>query len=325
MSAFYNEIEPFCCSVIRANIARGRLPEGVVCEKDVRELDPVEPMGHSQIHLFAGIAVAAYACRLAGMPDDFSIGTFGFPCQQISAAGRGEGIGTKENPTERSGLFYEAVRIFAVARPTWLLAENVAALRTRGAGNVVAELENIGYTVLDPIVVGADDIGAPHRRKRVWIVARVRERVARQVVGRGSDALCELGNTELHGRSAAAVAGSIATTVSDDACRSHFAFQFKGTNTTGELAAAQRWPSRPGQDQYDWEPPRTITDAEVESQMGGADDGDAKRLVRAGERHRKESLKALGNAWVPQTAVPILRWIFARATVTALGLGSGNE
>lgn len=61
-------------------------------------------------------------------------------------------------------------RLIAELRPRWVLAENVPALRTRGADEVLSSLEGLGYTCW-PLVVGADDVGAPHRRKRVWIVA----------------------------------------------------------------------------------------------------------------------------------------------------------
>lgn len=89
----------------------------------------------------------------------------GFPCQDISVAGKGAGI-----EGERSGLWREYARIIAECRPRWVIAENVPALRTRGYDRVADDLEAAGYAVW-PFVVGADDVGAPHRRKRVWIVA----------------------------------------------------------------------------------------------------------------------------------------------------------
>lgn len=88
------------------------------------------------------------------------------PCQDISAANAG-GRGVDG---ERSGLFFEFTRVVAECRPRWVLAENVPRLRTRGADWVLAELEAAGYTCW-PLVVGAGDVGAPHRRSRVWIVA----------------------------------------------------------------------------------------------------------------------------------------------------------
>jgi len=174
---FYSDLEPFPCDVIRANIARGRLPEGTVLQKDICELDATALVGFDQIRLFAGIGVSAYACRIAGIPAGLSLLCAGFPCQDISVAGKGAGLGGA-----RSGLFWELLRIIEDVRPTWLLLENVPALRTAGAAIdpdglsavelVIHGLEGAGYCVLSPTVVGADDAGAPHRRKRVWIVAR---------------------------------------------------------------------------------------------------------------------------------------------------------
>lgn len=92
--------------------------------------------------------------------------TGGFPCQDISAAGKGAGIVAGE----RSSLWWQMFRIIATVRPTWIVAENVPALRTRGADDVIAVLEAIGYSVW-PVVVGAWAVGAPHKRDRVWIVA----------------------------------------------------------------------------------------------------------------------------------------------------------
>jgi DNA (cytosine-5)-methyltransferase 1 len=94
----------------------------------------------------------------------------GFPCQDISTAGKGAGLGTEKNKT-RSGLWYEFARVIRETRPTWLLIENVPALRVRGGDRVCEDLESMGYA-WEAVVVGADDVGAPHRRKRVWIVAR---------------------------------------------------------------------------------------------------------------------------------------------------------
>jgi len=95
----------------------------------------------------------------------------GFPCQDISTAGKGAGLGTEENKT-RSGLWYEFARVIREVRPAWLLIENVPALRVRGGDRVCEDLESMGYA-WEAVVVGADDVGAPHRRKRVWIVGRL--------------------------------------------------------------------------------------------------------------------------------------------------------
>lgn len=88
------------------------------------------------------------------------------PCQGISTANtKGKGV---DDP--RSGLFFEAIRLVSECRPSWVALENSPNLRSRGADRVLGELEALGYACW-PLVVGADDVGANHRRKRVWIVA----------------------------------------------------------------------------------------------------------------------------------------------------------
>ena len=91
----------------------------------------------------------------------------GFPCQDISAAGKGVGLGG-----HRSGLWREFARIVRELRPRWVVVENVPALRTRGADTVLGDLEAAGYACW-PCLVGARHVGAPHRRDRIWIVARM--------------------------------------------------------------------------------------------------------------------------------------------------------
>ena len=93
----------------------------------------------------------------------------GFPCQDISLAGKGHGIKGK-----RSGLWKEVVRCLRelrpAARPRWLLLENVPALRTRGLHVVLGDLLALGYDA-EWHCVPAAAIGAPHRRDRIWVVA----------------------------------------------------------------------------------------------------------------------------------------------------------
>ena len=88
----------------------------------------------------------------------------GFPCQDISVAGKGEGL-----EGDRSGLFYEVVRIAERLKPKYLLLENVAALLVRGMGDVLKELAEIGYDA-EWHCIPAAAVGAPHRRDRVFII-----------------------------------------------------------------------------------------------------------------------------------------------------------
>jgi DNA (cytosine-5)-methyltransferase 1 len=89
----------------------------------------------------------------------------GFPCQDISNAGLRAGI-----DGERSGLWGEMHRIIGELRPRFALVENVAALLGRGFGRVLGDLAEIGYDA-EWEVISAADVGAPHLRERVWILA----------------------------------------------------------------------------------------------------------------------------------------------------------
>jgi hypothetical protein len=98
----------------------------------------------------------------------------GYPCQDHSIAGKKRGLGTPDNPTERSGLWFEYKRIIRELRPRWVLIENVAQLlRTADGDTVLSAMEGIGYSCW-PLVVGADILGAPHKRERAWILCRDR-------------------------------------------------------------------------------------------------------------------------------------------------------
>ena len=89
----------------------------------------------------------------------------GFPCQDISTAGRGAGI-----EGERSGLWSEIARLVGEIRPRFALMENVAALRSRGLGRVLGDLAALGYDA-EWHCIPASAVGAPHQRDRIWIIA----------------------------------------------------------------------------------------------------------------------------------------------------------
>lgn len=86
----------------------------------------------------------------------------GFPCQDISAAGKGAGI-----TGERSGLWREMARIVGEVRPRFVFVENSPLLVGRGLETVLADLAEMGYDARWG-VVGAHHAGAPHRRDRFW-------------------------------------------------------------------------------------------------------------------------------------------------------------
>ena len=123
------------------------------CQKILKKHWPNIPI-HNDINTFtAGIG-------------QFDCITGGFPCQDISVAGRKEGITEKS----RSGLFYELMRVIRMVRPRFVVLENVAAILNNGLDIVLGELSQAGYDA-EWSVISASSLGACHRRSRWWCVA----------------------------------------------------------------------------------------------------------------------------------------------------------
>jgi DNA (cytosine-5)-methyltransferase 1 len=135
------EINPYCCQVLRERVEDGWFPGMHVHEGDIREFDFTPWWGRV---------------------DQISAG---FPCQDISAAGRGIGIAG-----ERSGLVSEVWRAIDAIRPAFVFLENSPLIRTRGRDVVWRELQRRGYVVVDG-TIAASDVGALHIRKRWWCLA----------------------------------------------------------------------------------------------------------------------------------------------------------
>lgn len=224
----------------------------------------------------------------------------GFPCQDISGAGRGAGIDGK-----RSGLWFHMARIVREVRPRFVLVENSPMLTSRGLGRVLGDLAAMGFDA-EWGVVSAADTGAPHLRERIWIVAdagcgrrdraegRQVEQSRRAEVERGSevvpDAVCDrcrqrADQQEPESRSCGASnAGNDGPqeSLADTDCR-QFAFQ-RATGRMGRISvegedafaryyAGVDWPAEPG--------------------LG---------RVANGVAHRVDRVKALGNGQVPRVA-----------------------
>ena len=147
------ECEPFCQSVLRRH-----WPEVPIYD-DVKTL-------------------TAERLTADGITVDLICG--GFPCQDISVAGKGAGISGS-----RSGLWMEYARLIGELKPAFAIIENVPRLRTLGADRVLADLEELRYAC-EPIVVGAIHAGAPHKRLRAWLVAHAIGGQLRQQPGRRS-------------------------------------------------------------------------------------------------------------------------------------------
>ena len=89
----------------------------------------------------------------------------GFPCQDISCAGSGAGLGGS-----RSGLWSEMARIIGEVQPRYVFVENSPMLTSRGIGVVLGDLAALGYDARWG-VLGAADVGGCHIRSRLWVVA----------------------------------------------------------------------------------------------------------------------------------------------------------
>lgn len=154
------EFDKNCCTVLRNHVADGWFPGLHVHEGDARLFDPSE---------WAGRVDAIHA---------------GFPCQDISAAGKGAGItGT------RSGLVSEVFRAIDILRPRFVFLENSPRIRTRGRDVVIGELVARGYAWRDGII-GAVDVGANHQRDR-WFCLAANADGLRELQQKGGE--CDIG------------------------------------------------------------------------------------------------------------------------------------
>lgn len=222
------------------------------------------------------------ATRLANDGVRFDVICGGFPCQDISTAGKGAGLAG-----ERSGLWWEYHRLIAETRPSWVIAENVSALRHRGLEEVLNSLSKIGYDA-EWHCIPASALGAPHRRDRIWIVAYPHsESVKRLQSGRWTERSRTIAPTRtLDSMESSSGARSLwSENVADAGCESS-QVSVAGSHATIQITQRNtRW--------------------ETEPAVGRVADGVPNRLDR---------LKALGNAVVPQIPELIGRWIYEQSS-----------
>lgn len=134
------EVDPFCRRVLARRWPKARIYD------DVRSVDERRLVGD-------GLPVPDVICG-------------GFPCQDISVAGRGVGI---DGP--RSGLWTEFARLVGDLRPRYAIVENVAAIASgRGLDRVLGDLTEVGYDA-EWHLIPASAVGAPQERDRCWVVS----------------------------------------------------------------------------------------------------------------------------------------------------------
>jgi DNA (cytosine-5)-methyltransferase 1 len=139
----YVEWDDYCQRVIAARIRDRMLPDAPI-------------FGDIKTFISDG-----YAASYTGLVD---VITAGFPCQPFSVAGKQKGAADERN------MWPATATVIGIVKPRFVLLENVPGVRTY-LPVVVRDLRRLGYEVSRPLILGADDVGAPHRRKRVWIMA----------------------------------------------------------------------------------------------------------------------------------------------------------
>ncbi len=106
--------------------------------------------------------------------DKIDLVSGGFPCQDLSNARTGSGLGLGEGlDGARSGLWFEQARIISELEPTFVIGENVSALLGKGLDRILSSLDEIGYDA-EWHCIPASHVGAPQQRDRIWIVAYAR-------------------------------------------------------------------------------------------------------------------------------------------------------
>jgi DNA (cytosine-5)-methyltransferase 1 len=244
--------EPYAQAVLKKH-----WPE-VPCHKDIREV---------RGELYAGVTLL----------------TGGFPCQPFSVAGKQRG------KDDNRYLWPEMLRVIQEAKPTWIIGENVAGIVNLALDQVCADLEGQGYEV-EPIIVPACAVDAPHRRDRVWIVGHSKlngltaSKTSGGLLDKSEEQRGKVKEWESSG--ASCTSSDVADSVSERGCC---------WNSEGEYAEDVRESSRHSRDNS-----RGVATWIAEPSVG---------RVANGIPNRSHRLKGLGNAIVPQVAAEIIRCI----------------
>ena len=206
----------------------------------------------------------------------------GFPCQDISAAGKGAGI-----DGERSGMWREMARVVGEVRPRFVFVENSPMLTSRGLGVVLGDLASMGFDARWG-VLGAADVGANHQRDRIWIVGKAAHanRIGLQKPTNEQELEregCNQLQTEQPRNQ-----GNVAYTSQIGLRNAATNCQMEGNIGFGFCGVDRNW----------WQREPESTPRTIERNMGRMADGVASRVDR---------LKAIGNGQVPLCAATAFR------------------
>ena len=240
----------------------------------------------------------------------FDIITAGFPCQDLSIAGRQEGIGEGT----RSGLFFEIIRLARQIRPKFILFENVRNLISHKDGETFQQiLKTLALSRLDVewSIVSAKDVGACHKRERVWFIAypsSVNKDRATSEIQAGRDTPSsstatnsksiqsddrEVGDNQGEGQGQLSIRGEDSFESTDSMCEGLEGFRAEHQLRESSEEETPCWSPQPHTLEPDWR--RYLSQPTIRR----GDDGFSNRMDR---------LKSLGNSICPQAAaVPLAR------------------
>ncbi|MFH1370384.1 MAG: DNA cytosine methyltransferase [Planctomycetota bacterium] len=272
----YVEREAFAAANLVAKIKEGALDDAPVWD-DIATFDPMPFKG--MVHIIHG----------------------GYPCQGFSVAGRRLGI------KDPRWLWPYIERIIQSIRPIYCFFENVEGHLTLGFPEVYRSLRLMGYTV-EAGLFTASEVGAPHRRKRLFFVAYAGGEQSGGLSGRQrqeNPAIRTTGNSDMLADAALAdstrkrqftndVSGQGNKFIPDpgaeglqDAERAEP--QIKRQAAFRPTAEFRGWPAGPGQEQYEWEEPRVVDDT-------------AKRAMRTKLKHERQDKKQNNSLAGPDTS-----------------------
>ncbi|MCJ7828398.1 MAG: DNA cytosine methyltransferase, partial [Dehalococcoidia bacterium] len=281
------EIEPFCQEVLKARF-------GTIADTEGRKAQPTKSGGfHAE---FSGTDKKPLL-----IPDirDFDGSRFrgatlltgGFPCQPFSCAGKRRG------KADDRAIWPEMLRVISEAKPAWVLGENVAGIVNMELEQVCLDLENQGYEV-QPVIIPACAVNAPHRRDRVWIIAYAQNNAAINILSSqdpvgGRNGRRRDGDTSRMRRTLQAEGSN---SDAPDATEQGLSESRQAGKRQIQKQTSEGVDNRFKFDRSTWDIPWP----EVAARLGRVDDGVPRRVDR---------LKALGNSIVPQVAYQIIKAI----------------
>lgn len=307
----YVEREGFACANLVTKIEAGKLDAAPVWT-DIKTFDG-RPF-YKRVHIITG----------------------GYPCQPFSVAGKRKGT---DDPRH---LWPHIARIVEAVRPIWCFFENVSGHLSIGFPEVYRSLRLMGYKV-EAGLFTAEEVGAPHKRERLFILAynetsgcsqsniSIRQPQRQNQAKNDSVRISQMADTCISGlqKPARRKFRSIPSQTE----------QSKRSESCG-VYAETKWPSRPGQPQYEWEEPRVVDDSTIKydrkqyrnqqseneaiesrrqtnrrnTELATTGKGQTQsRLGRAvnGHSSRVDRLRLLGNGVVPQQAELAFRTLLA--------------